>query len=100
MPEFYFLAFYAILRAIPNKTLGVVGMFSAILILFALPFSRATTLRSNRYKPLLRISYFIFIFNFLFLIWLGAKPIYQPYILLAQLSSVFYFAYFILLILT
>jgi ubiquinol-cytochrome c reductase cytochrome b subunit len=98
VPEFYFLAFYAILRAIPNKTLGVIGMFSAILILFLLPLSKSTSIRSNRYKPLFRILYFFFIFNFLFLIWLGAKPIYQPYIFLAQISSVFYFAYFFFLI--
>jgi ubiquinol-cytochrome c reductase cytochrome b subunit len=98
VPEFYFLAFYAILRAIPNKTLGVLGMFSAILILFALPLSSSNAARSNRYKPLLRILYFLFIFNFLFLIWLGAKPIALPYSLLAQISSVFYFFYFFVLL--
>ena len=98
VPEFYFLAFYAILRAIPNKTLGVLGMLSAILILFALPLSSSNAARSNRYKPLLRILYFLFIFNFLFLIWLGAKPIAQPYSLLAQISSVFYFFYFFVLL--
>ena len=52
VPEFYFLAFYAILRAIPNKTLGVIGMFSAILILFTLPLSSSDTSRSNRFKPM------------------------------------------------
>lgn len=58
VPEFYFLAFYAILRAIPNKTLGVIGMFSAILILFTLPLSSSDASRSNRYKPFLRVLYF------------------------------------------
>lgn len=95
-PEFYFLPFYAILRAIPNKTLGVLGMFGAILIHLLLPFSKAN-LRSNRYKPFLNLLYFFFIFNFLFLMWLGAKPIHQPYILLSQLASLFYFIYVFIL---
>lgn len=98
VPEFYLLPFYAILRAIPNKTLGVVGMVSAILILLVLPL-RSASKRSLTYRPLLRILYFLFIFNFLFLLWLGAKPIYQPYILLAQISSAFYFFYFGIIIL-
>ena len=96
-PEFYFLPFYAILRAVPNKTLGVVFMFSAILIFMLLPLSKPN-LRSNKYKPIFNILYFIFIFNFLFLMWLGAKPINQPYILLSQLSTVVYFSYVILLL--
>lgn len=90
-PEFYYLAFYAILRCIPNKTLGVLGMFGAILVLFLLPLSRQT-LRSSRYKPINAVLFFFFIFNFLFLTWLGAQSVNQPYILLAQLSTVFYFA--------
>ena len=78
--------------------MGVLGMFSAILILFVLPLSSSDASRSNRYKPVLKVLYFLFIFNFLFLIWLGAKPIAQPYILLAQISSVFYFFYFFVLL--
>ena len=97
VPEWYFLPFYAILRAIPNKTLGVVALFSAILILVFLPLSQ-NTIRSNRYKPLFNILWIIFILNFLFLIWLGAKPISEPYTTLSIISSIYYFAYIILLI--
>jgi quinol-cytochrome oxidoreductase complex cytochrome b subunit len=96
-PEWYYLSFYAILRSIPDKTFGVIGMFSSIIILAFLPLSRST-IRSNRFKPLMNILFFFFICNFFFLIWLGAKPIYQPYIFISQIATAFYFLYFILLL--
>lgn len=98
VPEWYYLPFYAILRAIPNKTLGVIALFSSILILSLLPLSSSNTLRSNRFKPFLKLLFFFFVFNFFFLIWLGAKPITQPYIILAQFSTFFYFSYFFILL--
>jgi ubiquinol-cytochrome c reductase cytochrome b subunit len=67
-PEWYYLPFYAILRAVPNKTLGVVALFASILILALLPLSKKT-IRSNRYKPIMKVLYFFFVFNFFFLLW-------------------------------
>ena len=67
VPEWYFLPFYAILRAIPNKTLGVVALFSAIISLGFLPLSK-NNIRSSKYKPIFNILWIIFVFNFLFLI--------------------------------
>eukprot|EP00842_Homolaphlyctis_polyrhiza_P001591 jgi/Hompol1/2432/HPOL_005998-RA len=98
VPEWYFLPFYAILRAIPNKLLGVVAMFGALLILIPISLSHTLNTRSSRYRPLLQILFWIFVINFLFLLWLGAKPIDQPYIFLGQISTAIYFIYFILLI--
>lgn len=98
VPEWYFLPFYAILRAIPSKIGGVIAMFSALLILLPLAFGGAN-IRSNRYRPLLQLLFSLFIFNFLFLLWVGARPIAQPYILLGQLSTLFYFLYFAALLL-
>ncbi len=98
-PEWYYLPFYAILRAVPNKTLGVVALFASILILGLLPLS-SKTIRSNRYKPFMKILFFFFVFNFFFLLWLGAQPISAPFVILAQFSTAFYFLYFIILILT
>jgi ubiquinol-cytochrome c reductase cytochrome b subunit len=99
VPEWYFLPFYAILRAIPSKIGGVIAMFGALLILLLpLAFSRLS-LRTNRYRPLLTVFFWIFCLNFLFLLWVGARPIAQPYILLGQLSTVIYFVYFITLLL-
>jgi len=72
-------------------------MGGALLILFPLAFFHTYNLRSNRYRPILHVLFWIFVFNFLFLLWVGAKPISQPYILLGQISTVIYFSYFILL---
>lgn len=90
VPEWYFLPFYAILRAIPNKTLGVLALFSAILILAFLPLAQ-NNIRSSKYSPIFNILWIIFVFNFLFLIWLGAKPISEPYTTISMISSVYYF---------
>ena len=100
VPEFYFLPFYAILRAIPNKTLGVLALVSSILFFLFIIFSPVNTVRSNRFKPILKILFWIFIGNFLFLMWLGAQPIAQPYILISQISSLLHFIYIFILILT
>jgi ubiquinol-cytochrome c reductase cytochrome b subunit len=99
VPEFYFLPFYAILRSIPNKLLGVIAMFSSLLILIPLAFFHTSSLRSNRYRPLLHFAFWIFVANFLFLLILGAKPIAEPYTTLGQISTVIYFGYFFLLML-
>lgn len=96
-PEFYYLSFYAILRCIPNKQGGVLAMFGSILIQFILPIFSSQNLRSNNYKPQLRALYWIFVFNFLFLTWLGAQVIAEPYITLSIISTLIYFSYFILL---
>jgi ubiquinol-cytochrome c reductase cytochrome b subunit len=97
VPEWYYLPFYAILRSIPDKTGGVIAMACSLLILFPLPFLTSLNLRSNRYKPILNFFFWLFLINFLFLIWVGAKPVAEPYITLGQLSTFYYFFYFILL---
>ena len=66
-------------------------MFSALLILFPLSYFQTISIRSNRYRPLFLFFFWIFIFNFFFLMWLGGKPAYQPFVFLSQLSTIFYF---------
>ena len=73
-------------------------MFSALIILIPLSLIHTLNVRSNRYRPILNILFWVFAFNFLFLIWLGAKPIAQPFTKLGQLATLIYFGYFILLI--
>lgn len=97
VPEWYFLPFYAILRAIPNKLLGVIAMAGAIFILIPLSIFQTVNLRSTRYRPLFNFLFWIFVFNLLFLLWLGAKPIEEPYIFLGQIGCFIYFLYFIIL---
>jgi quinol-cytochrome oxidoreductase complex cytochrome b subunit len=97
VPEWYFLPFYAILRSIPNKLAGVVAMFSALLILIPLSLIHSLNIRSNRYRPIINLLFWVFVFNFFFLIWLGAKPIAQPFTMLGQIATFIYFAFFIIL---
>jgi ubiquinol-cytochrome c reductase cytochrome b subunit len=98
VPEWYLLPFYAILRSIPNKLLGVIAMFSALLALLVLPFSDLSKLRGIQFRPLSKIAFFIFIANFLILLQLGAKHVESPYIEFGQISTALYFAHFILII--
>lgn len=72
-------------------------MFSALLILFPLTFFNTLSLRSNRYRPFLHFLFWIFVFNFFFLLWLGGKPIDLPYTQLGVISTIIYFSYFIIL---
>ena len=98
VPEWYLLPFYAILRSIPNKLLGVIAMFTAILILLAMPFSDLSRLRGAQFKPLSKILFFIFAANFLVLMVLGAKHVESPFIEFGQISTALYFSYFIFLL--
>lgn len=99
VPEWYFLPFYAILRAIPSKLGGVLAMVGAIAILWVLPLFTSYQLRSLRYAPILRGLFWVFVANFFFLLWMGAQPIEEPYIMLGQIATVLYFSYFVMLVL-
>jgi ubiquinol-cytochrome c reductase cytochrome b subunit len=93
-PEWYFLPYYAILRSIPNKLLGVIAMFAAILILLAMPFLDRSRVRGNQFRPLMKIIFWLFLANFVLLGWIGAKPVSEPYIMIGQNCSILYFAWF------
>lgn len=100
VPEWYFLPFYAILRAIPNKSLGVIFFAGALVILFFLPVFNTRSgnnLRVNRLSPIRNIAFWLFLFNFIFLMILGGKPVHEPYLTLSLFSTVIYFSYFIFL---
>lgn len=98
MPEWYFLFAYAILRAIPDKLGGVVALVASILVLLVIPFIHTSKLKGLTFRPLGKIFYWIFMANFIFLTWIGSKPVEEPFILLGQISSIFYFSYFLVLI--
>ena len=98
VPEWYLLPFYAILRSIPNKLLGVIAMFSAILILLAMPFTDLSRSRGIQFRPLSKIAFYIFIANFLILMQLGAKHVESPYIEFGQISTVLYFSHFLIVV--
>lgn len=98
VPEWYLLPFYAILRSIPNKLLGVIAMFSALLIILALPFTDLSWSKGLQFKPLSKIIFYIFIANFLILMQLGSKHVESPFIEFGQISTALYFGYFLVLV--
>lgn len=95
-PVWYFTPFYSILRAIPSKLGGVVGMGSSILVLFLLPWLDRCPVKSIRYRgPLFKIALTAFIISFLGLGVLGTKPVTETYTLMARGFSVIYFSFFL-----
>ena len=98
VPEWYLLPFYAILRSIPNKLLGVIAMFSAILTLLTMPFVDLSKLRGIQFRPLSKIAFYIFVANFLILMQLGAKHVESPFIEFGQISTVLYFSHFLIIV--
>ncbi len=98
VPEWYLLPFYAILRSIPNKLLGVIAMFSAILAIMLLPITDLGRTKGLQFRPLSKLGFWIFVLNFLILMKLGACHVESPFIELGQLSTVLYFSYFILIV--
>jgi ubiquinol-cytochrome c reductase cytochrome b subunit len=95
VPEWYLLPFYAILRSIPNKLLGVIAMFSAILVITLLPITDLSKTRGFQFRPLSKIIFWIFVANFFILTKLGACHVESPFIELGQFSTVLYFSYFL-----
>lgn len=98
VPEWYFLPFYAILRSIPDKLTGVLAMFSAIGVLFVLPWLDTHPVRSGRFRPYYRWLFWIFLVNCLVLGWVGAKPPEGYYLLIGRLSTAYYFVHFLILL--
>jgi len=98
VPEWYLLPFYAILRSIPNKLLGVIAMFSAILILLAMPFTDLSRSRGIQFRPLSKIVFYVFVSNFLILMVLGAKHVESPFIEFGQISTVIFFLHFLVFV--
>lgn len=98
VPEWYFLPFYAILRAVPSKLGGVLLMFSAIGVLFALPWLDRSPVRSGYYRPYFKIAFVFFIVDCLVLGYVGGMPAEEPYITISRLASAYYFFHFLILI--
>ncbi len=95
VPEWYLLPFYAILRSIPNKLLGVIAMFSALLIILILPLTDLGKSKGLQFRPFSRIMFWGFVVNFIILMQLGAKHVESPFIELGQISTIIFFSYFI-----
>ena len=98
VPEWYLLPFYAILRSVPDKLMGVVAMLSAILILAALPWLDTSKVRSAVFRPLFRQFYWILVADVLILGYVGAMPAEGLYLLIARVATAYYFAHFLIIL--
>jgi quinol-cytochrome oxidoreductase complex cytochrome b subunit len=97
-PEWYYLPFYAILRSIPDKLLGVIAMFSSILILLFLPWLDTSRVRSGKYRPIFKLEFWVFAVVCVALGFIGSKPPEGAYVVWGQILTVYYFAHFIILL--
>jgi quinol-cytochrome oxidoreductase complex cytochrome b subunit len=114
VPEWYLLPYYAILRAIPDKLLGVIALAGAIGCIFALPWLDTSRVRSMRYRPQAKIYFWIFAFDCLLLGLCGAHEPDEPfirgvtgfplfdgditsYLWVSRVASIYYFAYFLVI---
>ena len=98
VPEWYLLPFYAILRSVPDKLLGVIAMLSAILILAALPWLDTSKIRSAVFRPLYKQFYWILVADVLILGYVGAMPAEGLYLLVARVATAYYFLHFLVIL--
>jgi ubiquinol-cytochrome c reductase cytochrome b/c1 subunit len=98
VPEWYYLPFYAILRAIPNKLMGVTALGASIAILAFLPWLDTSRVRSANYRPLYRQFFWIFVAVAIGLGWLGSKPAEGGYVIAARILTFYYFVHFLIIL--
>jgi ubiquinol-cytochrome c reductase cytochrome b subunit len=105
VPEWYFLPFYAILRAIDfnflfidSKLGGVICFGGAILVLFFVPWLDRSKVRSGTFRPFFQPFYWLFVIDFIALAYLGAQPAEGIYLILAKIATAYYFIYFLLVL--
>ena len=116
VPEWYFLPFYAILRAftadvwavqlvsfvtggiVDAKFFGVLAMFGAIAVMALAPWLDTSSVRLARYRPQLKLWFWILVADFFFLMWLGAMPAEEPYATLSLIGSAYWFGYFLVIL--
>ncbi len=98
VPEWYFLPFYAILRAVPDKLGGVLMMFGAIAVLFILPWLDRSPIRSGGFRPIFKIFFWVFVIDCVALTYLGAQPAEGIYVILSRVATAYYFIHFLVLL--
>src|SRR5262249_47500614 len=98
VPEWYYLPFYAILRAIPNKLLGVIALLSSIVILAFVPWLDTSRVRSATYRPLYRQFFWILVVAFIGLGYLGSQPPEGGFVIAARILTIYYFLHFLVIL--
>ncbi len=95
VPEWYLLPFYAILRAIPNKLVGVVALFAAIALLAFLPWLDTSKVRSGKYRPIFKVLFWIFVICCVGLGYLGSQEVGDTATLVARILTLGYFGFLV-----
>jgi ubiquinol-cytochrome c reductase cytochrome b subunit len=105
VPEWYFLPFYAILRAITfdilfidSKLGGVLAMFGAIVVMALAPWLDTSKVRSGRYRPTFKVFFWLLVVDFFVLMWAGGMPAEQPYVAISQVATAYWFVYFLIVL--
>ena len=105
VPEWYFLPFYAILRAITfdilfidSKLGGVLAMFGAIAVMVFVPWLDTSRVRSGRYRPQFKFWFWGLVIDFMLLMWCGGMPAEQPFVIISQLATLYWFGYFLVVL--
>ncbi len=98
VPEWYFLPYYAILRAVPDKLGGVIAMFGAIAVLFVLPWLDTSRVRSASFRPIYKWFMLVLVVDVIVLGFCGANPPAGFWIPLSQVATLYYFFHFLVLL--
>jgi ubiquinol-cytochrome c reductase cytochrome b subunit len=105
VPEWYFLPFYAMLRAITfdvlfinSKLGGVIAMFGSIALLALVPWLDTSRVRSGRFRPQFKIWYWLLVVDFFLLMWCGGMPAEQPFVIISQLATLYWFVFFLVIL--
>lgn len=98
VPEWYYLPFYAILRSVPDKLMGVVAMFGAIIVLFFLPWLDTSKVRSAVYRPIFKQFFWLFVIDCLLLGYAGSQPAEGIWLIIARAGTAYYFLFFLVIL--
>lgn len=98
VPEWYFLWVYAILRSIPNKLGGVAAIALVFVALLSLPFIHTSQTRSSTFRPIYKKMFWLLIADCIVLVWIGQQAVEEPYVLIGQIASVYFFIFFLVFV--
>jgi ubiquinol-cytochrome c reductase cytochrome b subunit len=97
VPEWYLLPYYAILRSVPNKLLGVILAFGSIFLLFLVPWLDNSPVRSARFRPVYKWVFWLLVIDVIALGWVGANPPEGLVVMVGQIATFYYFVHFLIL---
>jgi len=97
VPEWYLLPYYAILRSVPNKLLGVILAFGSIFLMFLVPWLDTSPVRSARFRPVYKWVFWLLVIDVIALGWVGANPPEGLVVTVGQIATLYYFVHFLVL---